>query len=130
MEMKEKAKHFTEKYKEANDVLKLRNTEKVILLQEKQEQEKVKDALEQQVQELSQGKEDLEAKIDKMTQVNEFWVGKGAKSMVTTCLKSPELYQWLLRFGGTILNIGKTKGATAMFEKYTEDIEYWKNKKI
>lgn len=58
-----------------------------------------------------------------MTEVNEFWVKKGVESMVTTCLKSPELYQWVLRFGGTILNIKKTKGVTAMFEKYGDDIE-------
>lgn len=49
-------------------------------------------ALEQQVQELSQGKEDLEGKVDKMSAGNEFWAEKGAESMVTTCLKSPELY--------------------------------------
>lgn len=82
------------------------------------------------MQELSQGKEDLKGKVDKSTAVNEFWVEKRAESMVTTCLKSPELYQWLLRFGEIILNIGKTKGATAVFEKYAEDTEYWKNKKI
>lgn len=50
--------------------------------------------------------------------------------MVTTYLKSLEIYQLLLRFGGTILNIRKTKGATTVFEKYEEDTEYWKNKKI
>lgn len=68
--------------------------------------------------------------MDKSTVVNELWVEKRAESMVTTCLKSPELYQWLLRFGRIILNIGKTKGATAVFEKYAEGTEYWKNKKI
>lgn len=36
MEGRDGAKHYAEKYKEANDVLKLRNTEKAILLQEKQ----------------------------------------------------------------------------------------------
>lgn len=82
------------------------------------------------MQELSQGKEDLEGKIGKVTEVNEFWLEQGAEKMVTTCLKSPELYQWLLRFGGTILNIGKTQGASAVFHKYAEDTEYWKDKKI
>lgn len=55
---------------------------------------------------------------------------QGAERIVTTCLKSPELYQWLLRFGWTILNIGKTKGTTAVFDKYAGDTEYWKDKKI
>lgn len=79
---------------------------------------------------MSQENEDLAGKIDKVTEVNEFWVEKGAKGMVITYLKSPELYQWLLRFGRTILNIGKIKGATAVFEKYAKDTEYWKNKKM
>lgn len=81
------------------------------------------------MQELSQRKEKLEAKVNMMGEVNEFWVEKGAESMVATCLKSLELYQWLLRFGGTILNIGKTQGATYVFEKHANDVEYWKNKK-
>lgn len=50
--------------------------------------------------------------------------------MVATCLKSPELYEWLLRFGATILNIGKTLGAIAVFSKYAEDVEYWKGKNV
>lgn len=55
--------------------------------------------MEHQVQEFSQEKEDLEAKVKRTSEVNEFWVKKGAESMVATCLKAPELYQWLLRFG-------------------------------
>lgn len=47
VERREEAKHYVEKYKEANDVLKLRNLEKALLQQEKQEQEKLKEALEQ-----------------------------------------------------------------------------------
>lgn len=50
--------------------------------------------------------------------------------MVGTCLKFPELYQWLLHFGGAILNIGKTQGATVVFYKYAEDTEYWQGKKV
>lgn len=49
---------------------------------------------------------------------------------MATCLKSPELYQWLLRFAGLILNIRLTREATAVFEKYAGDKEYWKDKKI
>lgn len=45
------------------------------------------------MQELSQGKEELEAKINKMGEVNEFWIEKGDKCLVSICLKSPELYQ-------------------------------------
>lgn len=71
-EMKEEAKRYAEKYQEANEVLKLRNTEKATLVKEKQEQEKVKKALEQQVHELSQGREDLELKVRKLCEVNEF----------------------------------------------------------
>lgn len=76
--MKEVAKHYADKYKEANEVLELRNTEKATLLQENEKLEKTKSALEQQVQELSQEKEDLNDKVDKITAVNEFWVEKGA----------------------------------------------------
>lgn len=36
----------------------------------------------------------------------------------------------LLRFVGSILNIGLTKGATTVFDRYAEDKEYWKDKKI
>lgn len=68
--------------------------------------------------------------MNRMGEVNEFWLEKGAESMVATCLKAPELYQWHLRFGGTILNIGKTQGATVVFQKYAEDVEYWKEKKV
>lgn len=106
--IQEVAKHYSEKYNEANEVLKLRNTEKRTLLQEKEELEKAKNVLDQQVQGLSQEKEDLEVKMGKVADVNKFWVGYGAEKMIGTCLKSPELYQWLLRFRGTILNIEKT----------------------
>lgn len=92
VEMKEEAKHYTEKYEKANDVLKLRNSEKVTLSQKKQELEKTKKALEQQVQKVSQGKEELEAKVNQMTEVNEVWVDKEAEAVVATCLKSTELY--------------------------------------
>lgn len=68
--------------------------------------------------------------MNRMSEVNEFGVEKDAESMVATCLKAPKLYQWLLRFRGTILNIGMTKGATAVFQKYTEDVEYWKEKRV
>lgn len=51
--IQEVAKHYTEKYKEANEVLKLCNTEKTSLLREKEEWEKKKTVLEQQVPELS-----------------------------------------------------------------------------
>lgn len=40
--VQEVAKHYADKYKEANDVLKLRNTEKISLLQEKEELENKK----------------------------------------------------------------------------------------
>lgn len=50
--------------------------------------------------------------------------------MVITCLKASELYQWLIRFAGSILNIGCIRGARAVFNKYTEYHAYWKNKKI
>lgn len=47
--IQEVAKHYTDKYKEANEVLKLCNTEKISLLQENYEIKKIKNALEQQV---------------------------------------------------------------------------------
>lgn len=62
--------------------------------------------------------------MNRMSEMNEFWVKRGTKSMVATCLKAPELYQWLLRFRGTILNIGRTQGATAVFQKYAKNVEY------
>lgn len=40
-------KHYADTYKEANEVLKLCNTEKATLLQDKEELEKMKNALEQ-----------------------------------------------------------------------------------
>lgn len=73
-------------------MLKLRNIEKATLLQEKQGQEKVNEALEQQVQELSQGKEDLEVRVNKLSEMNEFRMEKGIEGIVATCLKSRELY--------------------------------------
>lgn len=48
--VQEVAKHYADKYKEANEVFELRNTEKATLLQEKKGLEKMKSALEQQVQ--------------------------------------------------------------------------------
>lgn len=51
--VQEVAKYYAKKHKEANEVLKLRNTEKITLVQEKEKLEKTKYVLEQQVQELS-----------------------------------------------------------------------------
>lgn len=45
--VKKVAKHYADKYKEANEVLELRNIEKATLLQEKEKLEKTKSALEQ-----------------------------------------------------------------------------------
>lgn len=86
--------------------------------------------MEIQVEKLVQRNEDLEAKVTKKSEVNEFWIEKGSEAMVVTCLKAPELYQWLLRFARSILNIGRTREASSVFDKYVKDKEYWKDKKI
>lgn len=93
LKMKGEADRYAEKYREANEVLKLQNTEKAILEQEKKEVEKIKSDLEKQVEELSQEKKDFEAQVTKMNEVTEFWGEKGTEAIVATCLKLPKLYQ-------------------------------------
>lgn len=73
LRMKNEAIHYSGKYKEANDVLAIRNVEKATLEKEKQELEKSEKELGRQIEELMQSKEDFEAKVAKMTEVNELW---------------------------------------------------------
>lgn len=61
--MKNEAVQYSQKYKEASDVLAIRNTKKTSLKKEKKELEKEKKKLERQVEVLLQTKEDLEVKV-------------------------------------------------------------------
>lgn len=78
LRLKNKVIQYSQKYKEASDVLAIRNMEKFTLEKEKHEPEKAKKELERQNEELVQNKEDLEAKVAKMTEVTDFWRERGA----------------------------------------------------
>lgn len=45
---------------------------------------------------LTESKEDLQKKLAQLVEVRNFWAAEGARLVVRTYLRSPEVYDWLL----------------------------------
>lgn len=48
-------------------------------------------------------------------EVQNFWATEGAGIAAQTCLRSPEIYNWLLEFVGVMINIGYSTRVKAMY---------------
>lgn len=44
-----------------------------------------------------------------------FWATEGAGLVVRTCLKSPEVYEWMFNFASVMMSVGYSNGVRAVF---------------
>lgn len=70
---------------------------------------------------LAESKEDLHKKFAQLGDVQNFWATEGVSLVVKSCLRSPEVYDWLLEFACVMMNIGYSSGVRAVFAAHLED---------
>lgn len=68
-----------------------------------------------QIEGLTESKEELQRRYAQLAEVRNFWAAKGVGLVARTCLRSPEVYNWLLEFAGVMINIGYSTGVKAIF---------------
>lgn len=70
---------------------------------------------------LVESKEDLQQKYGQLLEGRNFWAVEGAGLVMRTCLRSPEVYDWLLSFASAMMNIGYSNGVKAVFAAHLKD---------
>lgn len=64
---------------------------------------------------LAESKEELQRSYTQLAEVQNFWAAKSTGLVARTCLRSPEVYDWLLEFAGVMINIGYSTGVIVIF---------------
>lgn len=70
---------------------------------------------------LAESKEELQRRDAQLAEVQNLWATEGAGLVARTCLRSPEVYEWLLEFSGVLINIGYSTGVKAVYATNLED---------
>lgn len=77
--------------------------------------------LKRQIDELRESKEELQKRYGQLVDVQNFRATEGARIAAHTCLRSLEIYNWLLEFVGVMINIGYSTRVKAMYTTHLKN---------